>query len=333
MSMEFPDRSVRLVADIGGSTARFALLDPGSGTPQRGAELATASHATLADAVETYLGQQGELRPSEAVIAIANPVLGDQVSMTNHHWSFSVEATRQRLGLRRLLVINDFTALALSLPRLSPAELQQVGGQSPLHGPMALLGPGTGLGVSGLVPAGAGQWLPICGEGGHATLATTNAREADIVAACRELHGHVSAERLLSGVGLPCLHRAIATLGRSDTTALTPAEIVTRGIAGDDAACAETLAVFCSLLGGFAGNLALTLGARGGVYIGGGIVPRLGEYFARSAFRARFESKGRFCGYLAPLPVYVIHALHPALRGAAAALDHPLELGVDARGT
>ncbi|HSW14018.1 MAG TPA: glucokinase [Solimonas sp.] len=326
------DRPTRLVADIGGSSARFALLDPQSGVPLHCVELATAAHATLADAVEAYLAQQDVPRPAEAVIAIANPVLDDQVRMTNHHWSFSAEATRSRLGLDRLLLINDFTALALALPLLSPAELEQVGGSSPApRGTIALLGPGTGLGVSGLVPMGRTHWLPICGEGGHATLAAANAREADIIAACRELHGHVSAERLLSGVGLPSLHQAIATLERRNLPAHTPAEIVAGGLAGDDPVCAEALAVFCSLLGNFAGNLALILGARGGVYIGGGIVPRLGNYFARSAFRERFEAKGRFCSYLAPLPVYVIRALHPALRGAAAALEHELGLGVDAR--
>lgn len=321
---------LRLVADIGGSSARFALLDE-AGQPAAVATLAVADHPTLADAVEAYLRQQGLPRPEEAAIAIANPVTGDQIRMTNHHWSFSVEQTRQQLGLDRLLVINDFTALALALPLLQPDELRQVGGEKPEpRSAIALLGPGTGLGVSGLVPAGDGQWLPVSGEGGHATIAACNEREAQIIGACRALHGHVSAERLLSGVGLPCLHQAIASLGGTEAPPLKPAEIVARGMDGQDAACAETLSVFCGLLGSFAGNLALTLGARGGVYIGGGIVPKLGDYFAASGFRSRFEAKGRFCGYLAPLPVYVIHAGEPALRGAAAALRHPMVLGVNA---
>ena len=322
---------LRLVADIGGSSARFALLDA-AGQPSAIATLAVADHPTLADAVEAYLRLQGLPRPEEAAIAIANPVNDDQIRMTNHHWSFSVEQTRQQLGLERLLLINDFTALALALPLLLPEELRQVGGDAPVpQSAIALLGPGTGLGVSGLVPAGDGQWLPLSGEGGHATIAACNEREAGIIGACRALHGHVSAERLLSGVGLPCLYQAIASLDGREAEVLKPAEIVARGIEGTDPACIETLSVFCGLLGSFAGNLALTLGARGGVYIGGGIVPKLGDYFAASSFRSRFEAKGRFCGYLAPVPVYVIHAGEPALRGAAAALRHSMALGVNAR--
>ena len=322
--------ALNLVADIGGSNARFALMDPG-GRPTRVVTLAVRDHATLSDAVAAYLQQQAMECPREAAIAIANPVCGDQVRMTNHHWSFSVEQTRQQLGLDRLLLLNDFTALALALPLLEAHELRQIGGGAPAPGAIALLGPGTGLGVSGLIPAGAGQWLPISGEGGHATLAPADARESLILDICRERHGHVSAERLLSGIGLPCLHQAIAALSGEQPDPLSPADIVARGLAAADAHCSEALSVFCSLLGNFAGNLALTLGARGGVYIGGGIVPRLGEYLAASAFRRRFEDKGRFREYLAPLPVYVIHASEPALRGAAAALRHPLCLGVEAR--
>ena len=320
-----------LVADIGGSNARFALV-AADGCPRQVMTLPVQEHATLGDAVDAYLARQGRPELREAAIAIANPVCGDRVSMTNHHWTFSVEQTRQQLGLQRLLLLNDFTALALALPLLETDELQQVGGGTAEAGaPMALLGPGTGLGVSGLLPTGPGQWLPLSGEGGHATLAPADARQARIIDACREHYGHVSAERLLSGIGLPCLHQAIAALSGEQPAALTPAEIVTRALDGHDAHCVEALDVFCSLLGSFAGNLALTLGARGGVYIGGGIVPRLGRYFTDSAFRRRFEDKGRCRDYLAALPVYVIHAREPALRGAAAALRHPLCLGVEAR--
>ena len=311
----------RLLADVGGTNARFALLHGDRGRPRNELVLATIDFPNLADAIRHYLDECGSPEILEAAIAIANPITGDWVKMTNHHWAFSIEETRQRLKLRQLKLLNDFTALALSLPALSKAELRQLGGGVAAPGaPYALIGPGTGLGVSGLFPMGDGRWLPIAGEGGHTTLCASDQREADIIEICREEHGHVSAERLISGMGLANLYKAIARLSGALPMKLTPAEIAKRGQAGTDAFCVEALDVFCAFLGSVAGNLALTLGARGGVYIGGGIVPKLGEYFHQSRFRQRFESKGRFIEYLSPIPVYVIHTPHPALLGAAIAL-------------
>ena len=313
---------IHLVADIGGSSARFALVRGADAPLQYEQTLPSIDFATLAEALRHYLGQCGTPHIAAAAIAIASPVTGDLVKMTNHHWTFSVEETRRGLGFERLLLLNDLTALALALPTLPRSELRQAGGGEPVaDAALALIGAGTGLGVSGLFPAGGTRWIPIAGEGGHATLAAGNEREAAIIAVCRERYGHVSAERLLSGMGLANIHWALATLaGGATPLALAPAEITHRGVAGSDALCAETLDIFCALLGSVAGNLALTLGARGGVYIGGGIVPKLGDYFHQSAFRARFEGKGRFADYLKPVPVYVIHAQNAALHGAAIAL-------------
>jgi glucokinase len=317
---------LRLVADIGGSNARFALVAGAGGQPERSQVLSTAGFPSLAEAVEHYLAANGTPALRRAAFAVATPITGDAVSMTNCPWSFSVEATRQRLKLDRLLVLNDFEAQALALPHLPAAELRQVGGGTPVPGAAcAVLGAGTGLGVSGLLPIGPGRWMPVVGEGGHVTLAAGNAREAAVIAACREERGHVSAEGLISGQGLSNLHRALLRLGGSATPGLSPPEITERGLSGADRLCREALELFCSLLGGVAGNLALTLGARGGLYVGGGIVPRLGEFFDRSAFRASFEAKGRFAAYLAPVPAYVILSANPGLQGAAAALEmeHP----------
>jgi len=189
--------------------------------------------------------------------------------------------------------------------------------------PIGLVGPGTGLGVSGLLPGGMpGAWVPLQGEGGHVTLAAADAREEAVLRVLRERFGHASAERAVSGMGLEALYAALTTLDAPGSgTALPAAEITARALAGSDARCVEAVALFCSFLGSVAGNLALTLGARGGVYIGGGIVPRLGALFERSAFRERFEAKGRFRDYLAAIPVFVIHAsVSPALLGAARAL-------------
>lgn len=322
-----PGADPRLLADVGGTNARFAW-QAGPGAAIEAAEtLPCADHATLADALRRYLARLGRGVPRSCSIAIANPVVGDRVAMTNHHWTFSIAALKAELGFERLLVINDFTALALALPALAADERRQVGGTSPPRADSAigLIGPGTGLGVSGLLPDGRGGWVPLQGEGGHVTLAGTNAREHAVLAEIERRHGHASAERAVCGQGLVEIHRALAAIDRPHEATLTPstaAGITAAALGGGDAACVEALSLFCAFLGNAAGNLALTLGAQGGVYIGGGIVPRLGSWFDHSPFRARFEAKGRFAALLATIPVYVIDARQsPAFRGAARALD------------
>ena len=310
----------RLLGDIGGTNARFALQETPGGAPGRVRRFATDDCPTLVDAVRRYLAQEGVSRVQLAAIGIANPVTGDRIRMTNHPWTFSIEETRVALGLERFVVVNDFHALALSLPMLSPGDLVQVGGHSPERGePLALIGPGTGLGVSGLVfmPGGHAR-VALDGEGGHVTLCAVTHDEERVVRRLRERFGHVSAERVLSGQGLENLYEALS----GGAPALAAADITARALDGSDAACAKVVDMFCAMLGSIAGNLVLTLGARGGVYVGGGIVPRLGAAFHRSAFRARFEDKGRMSTYLRPIPAYVITAeTSPALLGAAQALD------------
>ncbi len=321
----------RVLADIGGTNARFAW-QAGPGQPMEAVlNLPCADHGSLSDAVRSYLHRTHRAMPPACAIAIANPVVGDRVAMTNHHWAFSIRELKAQLGLARLLVVNDFTALALALPRLGPADRWQLGGGAPEPGAaIGLIGPGTGLGVSGLLPDGRGGWLPIQGEGGHGTLGATTPREAAVLELLREWHGHASAERAVCGQGLVDIHRALRQLdGRDDAEApqRPAASIADAGLVGRDAHCAEALQLFCAFLGIAAGNLALTLGARGGVYIGGGIVPRLGRWFAGSPFRARFEAKGRFAAYLQAVPVYVIDTPQsPAFLGAAEALDTALPM-------
>jgi glucokinase len=320
----------RVLADIGGTNARFAWQG-GPGQPVEAVlNLPCAEHGSLAEAVRSYLQRTGRAMPPAIAIAIANPVVGDHVAMTNHHWAFSIRGLKAELGLQRLLVVNDFTALALALPRLGADDRWQLGGSAPAPGAaIGLIGPGTGLGVSGLLPDGRGGWLPIQGEGGHATLGATTPREADVLAVLREWHGHVSAERAVCGQGLVDIHLALQRLdGVTPIEGRLPAAAITdAGLVGSDARCTEALQLFCAFLGIAAGNVALTLGARGGVYIGGGIVPRLGRWFAGSPFRARFESKGRFAAYLQPIPVYVIDTPQsPAFLGAAEALDAALPM-------
>jgi glucokinase len=317
--------SPRLLADIGGTNARFAL-ELGPGRIELIDVLPCAGHATLADAVRAYLASPavaaaglGPVR--HAAIAIANPVVGDMVRMTNHHWEFSIEALRLELGFDTFVVVNDFFALAMSLPHLADGDKVQVGGGAPcLEAPIGLVGAGTGLGVSGLIPAEAGGWTALRSEGGHVSFAPCNETEVAILQYAWREFEHVSAERLLSGAGVELIYRALAHhLGRPAEPLDAP-EISRRGLAGECALCEQVIETFCGMLGCVAGNLAVTLGAQGGVYIGGGIVPRLGERFGRSCFRQRFEQKGRFAGYLAQVPTYVITAEYPAFLGVSAVL-------------
>ncbi len=317
--------TLSLLADIGGTNARFALQGD-AGALTHVAVLECARYATLSAALRAYLSRDEVAAcgaPGQAAIAIANPVGGDHVAMTNHHWQFSIEAVRREFGFARLLVVNDFKALAMALPLLSPAQKRQVGGSAAAPGGVfGLLGAGTGLGVSALVPA-AGGWRALDSEGGHVTFAPASEREIDILRFAWREHPHVSAERLMSGSGLALIYRALAA--RAGVTA-PPREapaIVAAALERSCPLCIETVDCFCEMLGTVAGNLAVTLGATGGIYIGGGIVPRLGERFDRSGFRARFEQKGRFGAYLARIPAFVITADYPGMLGAAELLRSP----------
>ncbi len=322
MSTGTLERPQHLVADVGGTHARFALCRSVADIGHI-SMVNSADFPTLQQAIRHYLDQLGGPAVDSAVIGIANPVVGDQVKMTNSPWTFSIEQTRRSLGLRALHVINDFTALALALPHLDSSALRQVGGASTgaRGAPLGVIGPGTGMGVSGLIPMPGGGWIPLASEGGHASFAPADDREAMLWRAAHKEYGHVSTERLVSGPGLVFMYRAICEHAGRKPRDYSPADISRLAMADADPDCAAALDTFCAILGTAAGNLALILGARGGMYIGGGIVPKLGDYFPRSPFRRRFEDKGRFSGYLAAIPVYVIMDDYPALVGAAAYLD------------
>ncbi len=317
-----PHDSPRLLADIGGTYARFTI-ETAPGQFSHPASLLCAEHVDFQAALRAYLdglpaGAVPHIR--HAAIAIANPVEGDEVRMTNYHWRFSIEQMRQRLGFDTLVVVNDFTALAMALPRLAPHERRQVGGGAPRErSVVGLLGSGSGLGVSGLIPADGG-WVALGTEGGHASFAPRDEREIAILRHGLTEFPHLSFERLLSGPGLELVHRALRARAGLAPLELAAPEITRRGLAGECAVCTEVLEAFAAMLGTAAANLAVTLGALGGIYIGGGIVPRLGEWFHRSPFRARFEDKGRFSDYLRDIPTYVITAEHATFVGASAIL-------------
>ncbi len=317
-----PFDSPRLLADIGGTYARFTI-ETAPGQFQHMASLRCADHADFEAAVSSYLtglpqGRVGHIE--HAAIAIANPVEGDDVRMTNYHWKFSIEQMRHRLSFESLVVVNDFTALAMSLPRLTPSQRRQVGGGTPRENSvLGVLGAGTGLGVSGLIPAADG-WVALGTEGGHTSFSPRDDREIAILRYGMKQFPHLSHERLLSGPGIELIHRALRSDAGLSPEVLAAPEITRRALAGSDRFCVEALDVFCAMLGTAASNLAVTFGAMSGVYIGGGIVPRLGTYFDKSPFRARFEDKGRFTDYVKGIPTYVITAEHATFSGVSAIL-------------
>jgi glucokinase len=324
-----------LVADIGGTNARFALVHEADGDVTDVRSMRCADYPSAADAALAYLDEVGALRgatpqPAIAAFAVATPIHGDTVTLTNSRWTISASATAAALGAQTLHLFNDFEALALALPRLAARDLLplQIGGKAlPNRSlPMTVIGPGTGLGVATCVPAGERHWLPLPGEGGHVTLSAADDFEAELLRVLRLEFDHVSAERVLSGIGLPSLHGAVRAVRGAAPLAqpLTPEQIATAALDGSDAHCLETLETFAAMLGGFAGNVALTVGARGGVFVAGGIAQRLGPFLQRSRFRARFEDKGRFRSYLAPIATHLITFPHAALVGAAEGITHRL---------
>ena len=304
-----------LLGDIGGTHARFALLEPGKIMPTWNRVIPTREHPTPDSAIERYLSMIGGDRPDNAALAVAGPVKGDAAELTNHPWRFP-NTLRHGLKLDRLLLINDFRALALAVPKLRQDDVRQVGGgRAAADTPKAVIGPGTGLGVATAVPLNQ-TWLAIEGEGGHVTYSACTRVEDELLLTLRKRYGHVSGERVVSGPGLVNLHDALRAQSGLPAAPVTPPQVLQQAQDGC-ALCAKAVAHFCAMLGTLSGNLALTVGARGGVYIGGGIVPRLGPAFDRSPFRERFLDHGRFRGYLEAVPTFVITTDDAGLLGAA----------------
>lgn len=312
-----------MLADVGGTNVRFGSQFDADAKISHINSYPCAEFETLQDAILHHLSRKQLELPRACAIGIATPVTGDNVRMTNHHWTFSIKALKETLRLERLLVLNDFSALALSLPALKSDVLHQVGGGSAVaDAPIGLVGPGTGLGVAALIPIPGGGFIPIAGEGGHVTLGSCEPEEAAVLKILQSRFGHVSAERAVSGPGLENLYNALAQVRGTAVPDRRAADITRGAIENADPICHAALALFSSFLGHVAGNVALTLGARGGVYIGGGIVPQLGDWFDRSGFRKGFEAKGRFTRYLQDIPTLVLHAnAEAALLGASRALD------------
>lgn len=316
------DDAPAMLADLGATNARFALLK--AGKIDCIDVLKVSDYPSIGAAISAYLERVKPAKPPRrAAFAIACPVHEDQVEMTNHAWSFSKSALQDQLGLDRLTLINDFAAVALGVPHLEPMDCRQIGGgQAAPNQTIGVIGPGTGLGVSGLVP-GRERWTALDAEGGHVTMPAVNEREMTVITRLQQRFSHVSAERVLSGMGLTNLYETLAAIDGVDIRAREPHEVTEGAMSDADPYCREAVDMFCAMLGTIAGNLALTLGAFGGIYVAGGIVPKLGPVFMQSQFRTRFEAKGRFRDYLSEIPTMVVTHPYPAFLGLKAALDRP----------
>lgn len=317
-----------LAVDLGGTHVRFRLL--GDDVPR------TPVHVIEADAVTSFehaverwregTGTHGDL--DAIAIAAAGPVMDGTVRITNLGWALDARTIERTCHARRCRLLNDVTAIAWAIPVLEHGGLRTLAAGSPSDGAAtAVIAPGTGLGVSGLVPIGATDFAVIEGEGGHRTLAAHDSREWAIVDALRRRFGHASAERALSGPGIEAIWKALSLIdGTHHGTDKTAAVIARDAFSGADPMAQEAIATFTGLLGSVAGDLALTLGARGGVYIAGGIVPGWGERFDTRRFLDRFRSKGRFRTYLSAIPVHVVTHPHPGLAGVERLLEHKMAI-------
>ncbi|MFC4654329.1 MULTISPECIES: glucokinase [Rheinheimera] len=313
-----------IVADIGGTNARFSRVDLASLQLDKVAVYPCADFPTLAEALQFYREQQGLTAIRHVAIAIACPVTGDLVKMTNFSWQFSIEQMKQQLDLAEFIVLNDFTAVAMSLPALTAKELVKVGAGDVQSGkPMAVLGAGTGLGVAHLIPTPAG-FIPLPGEGGHVDFTAQTEQEWFIQNFLAQKYGHVSPERLLSGPGLEDLYLAIAAFKGQQVDALNAAQIAGKALDNSCELCSAVVAQFFASLGGLAGDLALTLSTFGGVFVAGGITPKLLGLIEHSEFRSRFEAKGRFKGFNSGIATFVVTAEQPGLTGCAVYLKQHL---------
>lgn len=313
--------SAWFVADVGGTNIRVATI-----TDQGLADIKKYlcnDFASIDIALHQYFADTG-LTFSAGCIAIACPVTGDEVAMTNHSWSFSQRALKQQLHIDELFVINDFTAVAHSLPVLGKDQLVQIGnGYSTEHGNVAVFGAGTGLGVEHMKFTSEG-WQTLDGEGGHVDFAPVDETDIIIWRYLQTQLDRVSAEDVLSGRGLLNIYRALALHHGISPEVHDPAKVTELALSDECAICLSALTQFCRIMGSFAGNLALNLATTGGVFIGGGIATRFTDFLINSDFRARFEAKGRMKHYVKDIPTYLINEPDHGLLGASAYLQQQI---------
>jgi glucokinase len=313
-----PVDGYRLVADIGGTHARFAVVRSGRAL-EKVRTLEGAAYASLEAAIRDYTSKASVPSVDAAAIAMAGPVFADGAQLTNGAWGFKITELKRQLGLAALTVLNDYEALALSLPEIDASDLIQIGGTAPKPGAVkVVLGPGTGFGGAVLVPGPPVVVLP--GEPGHTSLPIRTSSEAEVAARIADSDGHTPVENAASGPGLLATYRACAEIAGARAAALSAAEVVEAARNGRDPPATRAVDHFLTWLGRTAGNVAMQLRAEGGVYIGGGIAPKMLDFMQDGRFRRAFENMGRMADLVRPIPVYVITAEAPALLGCAARL-------------
>lgn len=312
-----------VLADVGGTNVRFAVVAGGALGPIE--HMAVGEHAQFADALAAFLSHQPDRADiRRAIFGVAGVVEGGRCALTNNSWVVDAAELCARFGLSKVRLVNDFEALAWSLPHLARGDIRQIGGGQPMpKAPMVVLGPGTGLGVAAYVPGETGATV-LHSEGGHATAPSGSLREDAIIETLRRHYGHVSAERVLSGHGLEALYRAIASIDALAVPGRNAAEITDAALNGDCAASHAAVDTFCAILGDVAGNFALGFGAQGGVFLAGGIVSHLRDYLPRSQFRTRFDAKGRMRRYVEAIPAYLILREDPTFIGLRALAAQPV---------
>lgn len=317
-----------LVADIGGTNARFALVTDKQNQQfklEHICILRAGNYPTLSDAIREYLSSIQGVKPKAMCVAIAGPVTEDSVRMTNLSWEFSCSAVAKEFGISDFIAINDFAAVAAACAQITAEHLVTIkSGEGNPTANRAVFGAGTGLGVAGLIYH-RGRWLPNPSEGGHVNIAPATAFEAEVVKAAIDQLGHASAESFISGPGLVNLYRAICAVRGTTPREIKPADITEGALHGGDKLYHEVLTTFCSFAGSFAGNLALTYGAKGGIFMAGGVMPRFADFLKASPYAERFAAKGIMSHYVEPIPAYLITHPETAFVGAAATLEQHLQ--------
>jgi len=317
-----------LIGDIGGTNARFALLIDAEAPPHQFPIVKTADFTTIDEAIEATIAQAAPMRPRSTVLAVAGPVDGDEIPLTNCDWVVRPLRMLAELGLEEVVVVNDFEAQALAVAALGEDHLEQIGGgQSEPDASRVVLGPGTGLGVAGLVHA-RGIWIPVPGEGGHVDMGPRTPRDFEIFPHIERIEGRISGEQMLCGRGLVNLYRAVARADGVEPCFSQPAEISSAALAGSNVQAIEALDIFVTCLGRLAGDLALVFMSRGGVYLTGGIAQKIVPALKGGSFRAAFEDKAPHSAVLRQIPVYVITHPLAALAGLAAYACTPERFGV-----
>lgn len=317
-----------LIGDIGGTNARFWILLDAYAEPKPFPDLLTADFASIEDAIQQGVLDKTSVQPRSANLAVAGPIHAQEVQLTNCHWVIRPGEMRTNLGLEDIVIINDFEAQALAVAALSDDYRETIGTTGAVApASRVVLGPGTGLGVAGLVHVQR-RWIPVSGEGGHVDLGPRSERDFAVFPHLDRIEGRISAEQVLCGRGLVNLYKAVCAADDLKPVHKTPADITTAGLAHTDAASAETLSLFATYLGRVAGDLALTFMARGGVYLAGGISQKILPALKLPEFRAAFEDKAPHSELMRSIPTFVVTHPQAALAGLAAYARTPTNFGV-----